>query len=230
MSILFFRSQLHGFEVDIINSVQLSNHTGYKKWTGQVLTSVDLGDLLDGLKTNDLLRKYTHLLTGYIGSASFLEKVADVIMELKKIKPDLLYVCDPVMGDNGQLYVPESLLPVYKEKIIPLADIITPNQFELQLLTDVEIRNESDVLKAIDILHDRGVKTVAVSSTELGSEDTLIAYGSYNDPEASQSSKLKVEFPKLPIQFTGSGDLFAASLLIWMTKTDCNLMVSQFLP
>lgn len=102
---------------------------------------------------------YTHLLTGYIGSASFLKRVALLVTTLKAKNPNLTYgtlsfnsnflcdqiffmiytyytfsilVCDPVMGDNGKMYVPEALKEIYKEEIIPLADIVTPNQFELE--------------------------------------------------------------------------------------------------
>ncbi|XP_017890265.1 pyridoxal kinase-like, partial [Ceratina calcarata] len=122
---------LLGFEVDAINSVQLSNHTGYKVFKGQVLNDKDLDDLIDGLVQNDL-DNYTHLLTGYVGSASFLKKVAEVVHILKRKNPDLIYVCDPVMGDNGKLYVPEALKEIYKKDIVPLADIVLPNQFELE--------------------------------------------------------------------------------------------------
>ncbi|KAG1678543.1 Pyridoxal kinase [Nymphon striatum] len=217
-----FPLQLHGFEVDAINSVQLSNHTvGYKKFTGQVLKSADLNDLFSGLCTNDIVKRYSHLLTGYIGSDSFLEEVCNVIKTMKAENPNLLYVCDPVMGDNGQMYVPESLLPIYQEKIIPLADILTPNQYEAQLLTGLTIKNEDDAISAMDALHHKGSKTVVLSSADLGPDSFMTTYGSHDD--GIKKSRVKLEFPKISAAFTGSGDLFAASLLIWMQKSGGNL-------
>ncbi|KAL4361168.1 hypothetical protein GQ457_04G023630 [Hibiscus cannabinus] len=111
-----FPLQLLGYDVDPINSVQFSNHTGYPTFKGQVLNGRELLDLIEGLEENNLLY-YTHLLTGYIGSVSFLNSVLEVVDKLRSINPNLTYVCDPVMGDEGKLYVPEDLALVYREKV-----------------------------------------------------------------------------------------------------------------
>eukprot|EP00064_Thunnus_orientalis_P008742 superscaffoldBa00001064_g8765 len=129
-----FPLQVLGFEVDSINSVQFSNHTGYAHWKGQVLTAEELNVLYEGIKLNKV-NHYDYILTGYSRDTSFLEMVVDIIQELKKANPSLVYVCDPVMGDHGAMYVPEKLLPVYRDKVVPLADILTPNQFEADLIT-----------------------------------------------------------------------------------------------
>lgn len=83
------------------------------------------------------------------------------------------------MGDNGQLYVPATLLPIYKDEIIPLADICTPNQFEMELLTGETIKTEADAWSAMQWFHDRGVATVALSSTDLGPPEELLAFVSH---------------------------------------------------
>lgn len=90
----------------------------------------------------------------------------------------MILVCDPVMGDNGRLYIPEELVPVYQELIIPLATIITPNLFETQILTDMEINNLEDVWKAIEILHKKGCETVVISSAELSHTKDLCVFAS----------------------------------------------------
>ncbi|XP_013421781.1 pyridoxal kinase [Lingula anatina] len=218
-----FPLQVLGFEVDAINSVQFSNHTGYKSFTGQVIKSDELGELIKGLQDNNL-DKFSYLLTGYIGDPTFLHKVADVIKELKRVNPGLVYVCDPVMGDDGQMYVPSSLLAIYKEVILPLADVITPNQFEAELLTDIKINSEADAMKAMHCLHDRGINTVVISSTDLGSENVLIAMGS--STKNGSKTGIRLEIPKLPANFTGTGDLFAALLLAWMDKHAGNLKLA----
>ncbi|KAI5618590.1 pyridoxal kinase, partial [Silurus asotus] len=91
-----------GFEVDSINSVQFSNHTGYKHWKGQVLTADELQVLYEGIKLNKV-NHYDYVLTGYSRDVSFLEMVVDIVQELKTANKNLVYVCDPVMGDNGSM-------------------------------------------------------------------------------------------------------------------------------
>ncbi|KAH0448676.1 hypothetical protein IEQ34_022476 [Dendrobium chrysotoxum] len=147
--------QLLGYDVDPINSVQFSNHTGYPTFRGQVLDGQQLWDLVEGLAANNLLY-YSHLLTGYIGSVSFLDAVLGVVEKLRLINPELLYVCDPVMGDEGKLYVPEELVSVYREKVVPVASMLTPNQFEIEKLTGSRILSEKDSLEACNKLHAAG--------------------------------------------------------------------------
>ncbi|CAK9832134.1 Pyridoxal kinase [Anthophora retusa] len=201
-----FPLQLLGFEIDAINSVQLSNHTGYKVFKGQVLNDKDLEDLIDGLICNDL-HDYTHLLTGYVGSVSFLKKIAEVVRALKCKNPDLIYVCDPVMGDNGKMYVPEALKEIYKNEIVPLADIVVPNQFELELLTNIKVKTMSELKDAIRRLHDIGPEIVAISSTDINNKLTAVF-------SITKDNKLiKINIPRIPTDFTGSGDLFAALFL-----------------
>jgi pyridoxine kinase len=108
-----FPLQLLGMDVDIINSVQFSNHTGYEVFKGKRLVGDDLHELLDGMEINNLLRDaHTHLLTGYIGSVSLLDAIVRVYERIRAAQshPErLVYVCDPVMGDLGKLYVPLEL-------------------------------------------------------------------------------------------------------------------------
>lgn len=85
------------------------------------------------------------------------------------------------MGDDGHMYVPKTLLPIYRDEIIPLADIATPNQYEVELLTDTKISNEDDAWKAMGWFHNKGVKTVAISSTDLGGEKSLLAFLSHKE-------------------------------------------------
>ncbi|KAK2585433.1 hypothetical protein KPH14_010100 [Odynerus spinipes] len=201
-----FPLQLLGFDVDTINSVQLSNHTGYKVVKGQVLNDKDLDELVHGLAENDL-DNYTHLLTGYVGSASFLKRIAILVKALKQKNPHLIYVCDPVIGDNGKMYVPEELKDIYKKEIVPLADILTPNQFEIELLTGKKVNNIDELQIAIKELHKAGPQIVAVSSSEINSKLTAVISSLKDDV------LLKVDIPQIPASFTGTGDLFAALFL-----------------
>lgn len=209
-----FPLQLLGFDVDFINSVQFSNHTGYKNLKGQRLSSSELNDLFEGLKLNNLAN-FTHLLTGYARDAAYLNKLADIANELKQNNPNLVYLCDPVLGDHGDWYVPKELLPIYKERLLPIADIITPNAFELEQIYGKKIENVDQIIEAIDECHRIGVKTVIISSIDIGdSQDKLYLYAS----SKFESKKYKIEFSKIPGLYYGTGDTFAALFLAWFTK------------
>jgi len=220
-----FPLQLLDFEVDAINSVQFSNHTGYAKGVrGQVLDDSQLQELVDGLEANQI-HSYSHIINGYIGSKSFLLKLAEVIKRLKATNPSLVYVCDPVMGDTGPgMYVPKELLPVYQENILPLADICLPNQFEAELLTGRQIKSEADAFAVMNLLHDKGVGTVILSSTELGSEDHLVGLASRAQGE--DKAVVKVLIPKFPAAFVGTGDLFTALSTAWLARSDGDLKLA----
>ncbi|XP_036426364.1 pyridoxal kinase-like [Colossoma macropomum] len=223
-----FPLQVLGFEVDSINSVQFSNHTGYEHWKGQVLTADELHVLYEGIKLNKL-NHYDYVLTGYSRDVSFLEMVVDMVEELKGANPSLVYVCDPVMGDNGAMYVPEALLPVYKEKVVPVADIITPNQFEAELLTGRKIGTEKDAVEVMDLLHGMGPDTVVITSSDLLSplgDQYLVALGSQITVKADGTKgkqRIRMDIPRVDAVFVGTGDLFAAMLLAWTHHHPNNL-------
>ncbi|KAF7709770.1 pyridoxal (pyridoxine, vitamin B6) kinase a [Silurus meridionalis] len=215
-----FPLQVLGFEVDSINSVQFSNHTGYKHWKGQVLTADELQVLYEGIKLNKV-NHYDYVLTGYSRDVSFLEMVVDIVQELKSANTNLVYVCDPVMGDNGSMYVPEALLPVYRDKVVPVSDIITPNHFEAELLTGKKICTEKDAIEAMDLLHAMGPDTVVITSSDLLSplgDQYLVALGSQttvNADGSKETKRIRMDIPKVDAVFVGTGDLFAAMLLAW---------------
>ncbi|KAH8950620.1 hypothetical protein BDL97_10G095100 [Sphagnum fallax] len=196
-----FPLQLLGFDVDPINSVQFSNHTGYATVKGQVLDGEQLWTLIEGLEANDL-HHYTHLVTGYIGSVSFLEMVLRVVEKLRYANPDLIYVCDPVMGDDGEFYVTPDLVPVYCDKVVAAASMLTPNKFEAEHLTHRCIETEADALEACCDLHDTGPSKVVITSLDI--DDKIMIIGSH-------------------VQSKGTGDLMTALLLGWSYKYPDNL-------
>ncbi|GBP25989.1 Pyridoxal kinase [Eumeta japonica] len=124
------------------------------------------------------------------------------------------------MGDNGKMYVPEDILPVYRDNVIPLADIITPNQFEAELLTGLKMTNLKEALNITEALHQKGVKTVVISSSELGDDTTMIGIAS------TPNECYKIEIPKVDACCTGTGDLFAALFLAWHYKTKNDVKLS----
>ncbi|KAK7285231.1 hypothetical protein RJT34_19995 [Clitoria ternatea] len=218
-----FPLQLLGYDVDPINSVQFSNHTGYPTFKGQVLNGQQLWELIEGLEGNDLLY-YSHLLTGYIGSESFLNTVLEVVRKLRSVNPELTYVCDPVMGDEGKLYVPQELVSVYREKVVPVASMLTPNQFEAELLTGSKIQSEGEGREACRLLHAAGPSKVVITSIII--DGNLLLIGSHQKEKGLSPKQFKIVIPKKPAYFTGTGDLMTALLLGWSNKYPDNLEVA----
>lgn len=125
-----------------------------------------------GLEANALTAGYTHLLTGYIGNDTFLQHLLEIVAKLRAVNPDLVYVCDPVMGDDGKLYVPEELVKVYREDVVSLATVLTPNQFECELLSECTISDMPSALRAMDVLHSKGPRVIFLTSSSFGDAET----------------------------------------------------------
>ncbi|KAL5969964.1 Pyridoxal kinase [Taenia solium] len=235
-----FPLQLHNYEVDNINSVQLSCHTQYIHCSGQVLTRKHLDSIYDSLRQNGSAN-YDALLTGYVGDPDFLIQLAGIAVETKSDNPSCRFYCDPVIGDNGHIYVPEELVPIYREKILPIADILLPNQFEAELLTGCKITDEDSAFHCINLLHStHGIPTIILSSTELFFEDEqglkqLATYISYR-PDLAElrkcgkfTQRVRALFPKLEATFFGTGDLFSSLTLIYFEKNNGNLDMAKAL-
>ncbi|KAJ2374238.1 putative pyridoxal kinase [Coemansia sp. RSA 2607] len=206
-----FPLQLLGHEVDVINTVQFSNHTGYNQFHGQRFPAEHILDLFAGLQINGLDTGYTHLLCGYMGNSDNVRAVESIAKVLQVTNPGLRFVLDPVLGDDGALYVPEELVALYRDVLCPLASLLTPNQFEAELLTGVTIASLDDARHACDKLHKLGIPNVVITSTRLnGSENTLHLVGSEMDFTTGKSDQFFIEFPRLEGYFTGTGDFFAA--------------------
>jgi len=233
-----FPLQLLGFDVDIVNSVHFSNHTGYPNgFEGDVLDGEQLKTILEGLKRNGLLQDVGHILTGYIGKESFLREVLDVLQTLRNRTEGkrVRYVCDPVLGDSGKFYVPQELVSIYRDEVIPLADVVTPNQFEVEQLTGISVGNMEDAKRACRALHDMGPELVVITSLvfkdarelekENGSITILASYRDKGETGGCEDELWLIDSPILPGRYTGTGDLCAALLLGWTAKESNNLPV-----
>jgi pyridoxine kinase len=198
----------------------ISLHSGYKGgFKGQRLDGDGLWELFEGLKANSLLA-YSHVLTGFIGTPTFLQTVGKIVLELKTVNPALTYLCDPVLGDNGELYVPREFVQLYKDVLVPLCDIMTPNQTEAEFLTGKKIVSVSDAAAACDCLHEMGVAKVLITSMVCNDtpDSHLVVFGSHRTVGGGSTSCFKMTFPLLPTFLSGTGDLTAALLMCWDYK------------
>ncbi len=118
-----------------VSSSHLALVSGHAKFRGSKLSAADMSLAVEGLTLNGMLERYTHILTGYMAATALVQLLPSVIGAVKAANPSCVYVCDPVLGDNGALYVPAEFVELYRTSVLPLADIITPNQTEAEYVS-----------------------------------------------------------------------------------------------
>lgn len=205
-----FPLQRMGFDVSSINTVQFSNHTGYGYWGGDVLEADHIRRVVDGLDRLGALDQFDALLTGYAGS----QDICQVLLSTyQRMKPDAIWVCDPVMGDVERgFFVKEGIPEFFKNEGTLSAKVMTPNFFELEYLTGTHISSPAEIKGACRVLHDKGVQVVLVTSVmadNTASPSSISMVLSHVDGET-----YIVDTPYLPIipAPNGAGDCTAAIL------------------
>lgn len=207
-----FPLQRLGHEVTAVNTVQFSNHTGYGEWTGDIMPLAHIDAIFAGLEKRQVLQNLDAILTGYLGAAELGEIVLHWLSKIKVGNPQIIYCCDPVMGDVGRgIFVQEDVPAFFKKQALHSAMIMTPNQFELQLLTGIEINTLPDARTACRLLHQQGVEIILLTS--LARLD-----GNPAQIEMLLSTKQEsflIATPKLalPIPINGAGDATTALFL-----------------
>jgi pyridoxine kinase len=201
-----FPLQACGIEVAAVPTALLSNHPQYSSMRGGVLDAKFVRDLLVGMEERGLVDLCKVLISGYLGSPENAAAVIDFVRRAKARNPNLLYLCDPVMGDAGLGFyvdVDEDMRALFCEGLVPLADIITPNQFELELLVGRAPATVEDIAAAARGL---GPSTVAVTGVQLQDPSSGIVQTLAIEPRAAWM----VSTPRLSCRASGTGDLFTA--------------------
>ncbi|KAF4781588.1 pyridoxal kinase [Colletotrichum scovillei] len=225
--IAVFTLQSLGCDVAALNTVQFSNHTGYRQWKGTRVSAQEIRDLFEGLKQS-YLDDFDMMLSGYIPGAEAVVAVGDIAKELKRKQAaagtpgGFFWVLDPVMGDNGKLYVAEEVVPAY-QSLVEHADLILPNQFEAELLSGVKITDMQTLQTAIRALHTKyRIPHVVITSVSLASPDHppshLSVVGSSMSPSTGEPRLFKIVFPAIDAYFSGTGDMFAALMTVRMRE------------
>ena len=204
-----FPMQALGVTVAAVPTTLLSNHPLYPTARGRVLDAALVEDLLIGVEERGLIEAASHVVTGYLGSAEIGCIVADFIRRAKAQNPDLLYVCDPVIGDEDSgVFVADGLIGIFRDLLVPAASIATPNQFEFELLSDARARS-AEALRAAAMDSRRRwprhivVTGCALDDTPSGHIETIVCDGGVLH---------RIAAPRLPIKPHGAGDLFAGLL------------------
>jgi pyridoxine kinase len=206
-----FPMQRLGHEVWAVNTVQFSNHTGYGAWKGQVYSGDAIRDLVDGIADRGVLGAADGVLSGYMGDAAIGEAVLDAVARVKAVNPEALYCCDPVIGDIGRgVFVRPGIPEFMRDRALGVADIITPNHFELEYLAGMEARDDAALVRALDAVHALGPAVVVVTS--LHTDDTPLGF--LDLVVSDRGRKWRVRTPLLPVSVNGAGDAIAALFFV----------------
>jgi pyridoxine kinase len=209
-----FPLQRLGAEVWAVNTVQFSNHTGYGAWRGQVFPGELIQELVTGIEERGALPACDAVLSGYMGAAEIGEAILSAVARVKAANAAGLYCCDPVIGDIGRgVYVRPGIPDLMRDRALPAADILTPNQFELEWLTGRQVGDLATAKAAVSQLAARmapaGPRCVLVTSLRL--EDTPADAMDMLVGEGGAFHRLRT--PLLPVNVNGAGDAIAALFL-----------------
>ena len=205
-----FPMQTLGIDVMAVPTTLFSNRPGYPTIRGLVLDTELVADLLTGLEERGVIDGCQVILSGYLGSPEIAEVVAAFVARAMRSNPTLIYCCDPVIGDADRgLFVQHGLPELFRDRLCPMANIVTPNQFELGWLRNTEIGSLDDLVIAARRLAEPSSSTVVVTGAHLTDtrEDEIDTF------TVEGSAVWSVTTPKLPIAPSGTGDLFAALLV-----------------
>jgi pyridoxine kinase len=207
-----FPLQRLGCETWSLNTVAFSNHTGYPKWRGDIVPASAIATLFEGIAELGVLPRCDAVLSGYLGEAETGPVLLDIVARVKEANPRALFCCDPVMGDTGLGYYVRAGIPeFFRDRALAIADVVTPNRFELEWLLGSPVRSLVEAGDAVAALRQRGPGVVLATSLET-EPDQVAAVA------AGVEGVWVVETPRLPIEATGCGDAVAALFLGWLLK------------
>lgn len=202
-----FPLQRIGVEVLPVYTVNFSNHTGYGAWRGPLISPADVADVLTGIEERGVFPEIDVVLSGYQGGEGIADVIIDVVERVKKANPDAVYACDPVMGNaKSGCFVAPAIPELLRERVVPVADILTPNQFELGFLTGTEPDGIDSTLTSADLVRERGPRTILVTSVERPDREA----DTIEMMVVDDAGAWIVQTPLIPMKANGSGDVTAA--------------------
>ncbi len=202
-----FPLQRIGVDVIPVYTVNFSNHTGYGAWRGPLISPADVADVITGVEERGAFGQIDAVLSGYQGSEGIADVIIDAVARVKAANPAAVYACDPVMGNaKSGCFVAPAIPVLLRERVVPAADIITPNQFELGFLTDTSPDTLESTLASVDLARAMGPSTVLVTSVERPDREP----GTIEMLAVDDKGAWLVQTPLLPLKANGSGDVTAA--------------------
>jgi pyridoxine kinase len=210
-----FSLQRLGIEAWALDTVAFSNHTGHGRWRGSVVPASEIASLFQGIDELGILPRIDAVLSGYLGDAATGPLLLDIVERVKSANPKALFCVDPVIGDvETGSYVTEGIAEFFRDRALELADIATPNHFELEYLVGGRVASLADAADAAAALRARGPGIVLVTSLAAvpaqSDHVTMLVSGA--------DGAWAVETPRLPIVLNGCGDVTAALFLAHLLR------------
>ena len=211
-----FPLQRLGVEVWPVDTVQYSNHTRYETWRGRVFEGGLIREIMRGIEERGVLGECDGVLSGYIGSVEIGAAILDAVVSVKRANPAARYCCDPVIGDVDRgIFVHSGIPEFMKDQAVPAADVVTPNQFELDHLSGGTSATLADAVAAVAAVRALGPRVVFVTSLRTAEtpEESIDLLA------ADEDGTYLVRTPNLPIVPNGAGDAIAGLLLMHLLRT-----------
>src|SRR4051794_27693877 len=207
-----FPLQRLGIEAWALDTVAFSNHTGHGCWRGSAIAAAQIAELFEGIAALGVLPQIDAVLSGYLGDAGTGPVLLDILARVRAANPRALFCVDPVIGDvDTGSYVTPGIAEFFRDRALALADILTPNLFELEYLTGARIASLAAAADAAEELRARGPDIVLLTSLALEpGRITMLARG--------PGGAWAVETPHLPVALNGCGDVTAALFLAWLLR------------
>lgn len=209
-----FPMQAESVNVAAVPTTLLSNHPRYPTLRGRVLEAELVADLLTGVEERGLVEKAAVVVTGYLGSAANADVVAGFIARAQRRNPEIVYLCDPVIGDDGRVFVADGIVDVIRHRLLPAASLLSPNQFELELLAGRKVGDASALRAASAAISAQGPRGViatgcTLADTPPGQVETILC---------AEGTLSRFATPLLPIRPCGTGDLLSGLIAAHLAK------------
>ena len=201
-----------GMQPLLIDTISLAAHPGYGTIAGGPADQTQFSAILEALTTLRVLPQINSVMTGYLGDARQADPIHSMIQGWQAERPDGVYILDPVLGDGGRLYVDSAIVDQIRQKLLPVAHIVTPNQFELGLLTDSHIETAHEAARAAKTMLQQNPNLQAVIATGIANENRGIS-----DLKVTRQNVTAFDYAKRPHGVAGGGDLLTAILACWLT-------------
>lgn len=198
--------QALGADVVAVPTALLSNHPHYLTQRGQALPTALLEDLLRGVDERGLVEEASAIITGYLGSAGNAKIVKAFMERAKLADPSPIYVCDPVSGDEdlGE-FTSRELRAVLRDRLVPMADVITPNLWEARMLTGS--RDVASPLALLSQLQALGPARIVITGGSSSGVNCRTLVG-------DASGSWEISTPRLQVRPAGTGDVLTAALTV----------------
>ncbi len=202
-----------GHQPLLVNTVSLAAHPGYGLIAGGPTPDATFNAILSALPTLGTLKTIGTVITGYLGALKQVNAISKLINAWQLAQTGGFYILDPVLGDNGRIYVDNKLVAEMRENLLPLANVVTPNQFELELLSGQRVRDVPSADKAAQNLliqypHLNGILVTGISHTDNSIHDRFI----------SHTELVDMAFKKRTSGIAGGGDLLTTIFASWLAS------------